>query len=383
MTLSRRSFVSALGVAGAAHALPWVSARGSESHRAARLTSSTRTDIGAAPLVRLDSNENPYGPAAEAIDALRAAIAEANRYPDSPEDELRAAIAAHHNVAVESVILGCGSTELLMMLTEAFTSPTRGLVTIAPSFETTVDTAKRMSTPIVAVSIDQSLRADLDGMLAASGDAGLIYICNPNNPTGTLNSFSDVKQFINQVASRSPEARIVVDEAYFEYVEDPSYGTAIPIALENPRVIVTRTFSKVHGMAGLRAGYAIAAAPTIATLKPYRIPSGVNALAAHAARTSLGLTSHVQKQIFLNREARSYAMDAMQKLGYAVVPSQSNFFLTDIRRDPKDFQTACRARGVAVGRYFPPLKTHARISIGTMQEMQTAMGIIAEVLKGS
>jgi histidinol-phosphate aminotransferase len=382
MPLTRRSFVSALGIAGAASAVPWISARGSEGVAAgdARLT---RGDRRAPALIRLDSNENPHGPASDAIDAVMRSFGDANRYPDSAEDALKGAIAAHHRVPVESVLLGCGSTEILMAVTEALTSRTRHLVTIAPSFETTVDTAKRMGTEVRSVVVDASMRADLDAMLAQSAGAGLVYLCNPNNPTGTMNGSGDVARFVAAVTARTPGCHVVIDEAYFEYVDDPSYTTAIPLALADPHVIVVRTFSKVYGMAGLRAGYAIAAPGTIARLDPYRVPSGINALVGAAAIASLELPEHVERQRTLNREGRDFATRTMTRLGFSVVPSQANFFLTDIRRDPKAFQAACKARGVAVGRYFPPLKTHARISIGTMQEMQQAMGIISEILKAT
>lgn len=385
MPLSRRSFVSALGIAGAASTLPWISARGAEASfgGAALLHGGPKSLRFPADLIRLDSNENPYGPASAAIDAVTRMFGEASRYPDASEDSLRAAIAAKHGVKVESVLLGCGSTEILKLATEALTSPRRALVTAAPTFETPTTTALRMGTPIRAIDVDGAVRLDLDAMLGQARGSGLVFLCNPNNPTGTLHGIGDVKQFIGAVRARSPETYVLVDEAYFEYVDDPAYGTAIPMAIADPQVIVARTFSKVFGIAGLRTGYAIAAPATIEKLNPFRVSNGINVMGATAAVASLGLDAHLSRQQALNREARSFAMQAMSGLGYQVVPSHTNFFLVDIRRDPKAFQTACRSRGLAVGRPFPPLKTHARISIGTMEEMQRAMNIIADVLKAT
>lgn len=385
MPLSRRSFVSALGIAGAASTLPWISARGAEASLggASLLHGGPKSLRLPADLIRLDSNENPYGPASGAIDAVMGIFGETSRYPDASEDALRAAIAAKHGVKVESVLLGCGSTEILKLATEALTSPTRALVTAAPTFETPTTTAKRMGTPIRALDVDGAVRLDLDAMLGQARGSGLVFLCNPNNPTGTLHGIGDVKQFIGAVRERSPETYVLVDEAYFEYVDDPTYGTAIPLAIADPQVIVARTFSKVFGIAGLRIGYAIAAPATIEKLNPFRVANGINVMGATAAVASLGLDEHLSRQRTLNREARSFAMKAMSGLGYQVVPSHTNFFLADIRRDPKAFQTACRSRGLAVGRPFPPLKTHARISIGTMEEMQRAMNIIADVLKAT
>ena len=387
MPSSRRSFLASIGAAGVgalaaarpAHALPWLSARGREAvaGQAPRLARS------AADLILLNSNENPYGPASDAIDAVMRMFGVSSRYPDAPEEELRAAIAANHKVAAESVLIGCGSTEILAIATDAFTSATRGLLSVAPSFETPRDVAVRKGIPMEALAVDGSFRIDLQAMYERCRGAGMLFICNPNNPTGTLHGIGDLVHFIGQVNARSPESYVLVDEAYFEYVADPTYGTAIPEAVRNPRVVVSRTFSKVFGLAGLRAGYAIAHPDTIRMLEPYRIPSGVNVFAAAAAIASLELPEHLVRQQTLNAQARAYAVSAMQQLGFAVVPSHTNFFLTDIKRDPRAFQSAMRARGVAVGRLFPPLATHARISIGTMDEMRTAMADAAEVLGGA
>jgi len=381
MRASRRSFLAAAGAAGlgaltiprGAHATPFLTLRGREG---GVLAGAGAPDT----LLLLNSNENPHGPSSDAIDAVMSRFGSAARYPDAGEEELRARIAAHHKVGVESVLLGCGSTEILAIATDAFTAPSRRLVTVAPSFETPRDVALRKGIPIDAISVDGSLRIDLQAMYERCAGAGLLFICNPNNPTGTLHGIGDLTHFIAQVNQRSPESFLLIDEAYFEYVDDAAYGTAVPEAVRNPRVIVSRTFSKVYGMAGLRAGYAIAHPETIRRLAPYRTPSGVNVFAAAAAIASLERPEHAARQRALNAEARAFAVQAMQGLGYTVVPSQANFFLTDIRRDPAAFQEAMHARGVAVGRVFPPLTTHSRISVGTLEEMRQAMPIVADVL---
>jgi histidinol-phosphate aminotransferase len=387
MTASRRAFLAALGSASAVtaaeasgllsprplHAADWLAWRGREG----------RADDRPMPaeLILLNSNENPYGPASDALDAVMQMFGQAARYPDTPEDELRAAIAAHHGIPVESVILGCGSTEVLAFITQALTSPSRGLLTVAPTFETPRDVAARQGVPVREVEVDGSLRVDLQAMYELCRGAGLLFICNPNNPTGTLHGIGDLLHFVRQVHARDPEATVLVDEAYFEYVDDPAYGSAIPAAVEDRRLLVSRTFSKVYGMAGIRAGYAVGHPDTIRRLQAWRTPSGISVFAAAAARASLDQRDHVERQRTLNRDARRVAMDAMRSLGLTVVPSQTNFFLTDIRRDPQAFREAARARGVAVGRPFPPLKTHMRLSIGTMDEMQRALPVLSEILR--
>lgn len=387
MPASRRAFLASVGSAGAAtaaaaagllsprqlHAAAWLGGRGREG---AQWAGERRAE-----LILLNSNENPHGPASDALDAVMRMFGQAARYPDAPEEELRAAIAAHHRIAVDSVILGCGSTEVLAFVTQAFTSPSRALVTVAPTFETPRDVATRHGVPVREVAVDGSLRVDLQAMYELCRGAGLLFICNPNNPTGTLHGIGDLLHFVRQVHARSPETTVLVDEAYFEYVDDPTYGTAITAAVADPRLLVSRTFSKVYGMAGIRAGYAVGHPETIRRLQAWRVPSGISVFAAGAAMASLELADHVERQRALNAEARGVAMEAMRSLGFSVVPSQTNFFLTDIRRDPLTFRNAARERGVAVGRPFPPLKTHMRLSIGTMDEMQRALPILTALLK--
>ncbi|MCC6927807.1 MAG: histidinol-phosphate aminotransferase family protein [Gemmatimonadaceae bacterium] len=398
MTRSRRSFLSSIGAAGAgalafpltlpaaSHATPalqWLTARGTEGrHGEPNALGARHSSDSAADLILLNSNENPYGPSSNAIDAVMRMFGVAARYPDTPEDEMREAIAAHHQVKAESVILGCGSTEILAFITQALTSKTQRLLTVAPTFETPRDVAVRNGTPFEELVVDGSLRINLPAMVDRCRDAGLIFICNPNNPTGTMHGIADLLRFVGQVNARSPESTVLVDEAYFEYVDDPAYGSAIPEAVRNPRLLVSRTFSKVYGMAGIRAGYAIGHPETIRRLQPWRTPSGISAFAAAAAMASLEALDHVERQRVLNTQVRTFSMNAMRELGFTVVPSHANFFLTDIRRDPMAFRAAMRARGVAVGRAFPPLTTYTRLSVGTMEEMQKAMAIAAEVLRG-
>jgi histidinol-phosphate aminotransferase len=201
-------------------------------------------------------------------------------------------------------------------------------------------------------------------MEAASIGAGLVFVCNPNNPTGTVHSLSDVLALVERVNRRAPQAHILIDEAYFEYVDLPGYGTAIPAALANKSIIVSRTFSKVFGLAGMRVGYAIAHADTIKRLEPWRLANGISQLSASAAVASCELEEHVKRQQQLNHEARAYTLQAVNGAGFKALPSHTNFILVDVRRDAAAFQKACLARNVAIGRPFPPLDRHARVSIG-------------------
>jgi histidinol-phosphate aminotransferase len=171
-----------------------------------------------------------------------------------------------------------------------------------------------------------------------------------------------------------------MDEAYHEYVPDPTYKTAIPVAIENPRVIVSRTFSKVYGMAGLRLGYAVGQKTTLDRLRRYRLGNNVNVLAAASGIATLPDRDRVAREVELNAEAREFTTKAFADMGYPSLPSQANFVMVNIRRDVKAFQDGCRQHNVLVGRTFPPLTTYARVSIGTMDEMRQAVDVFRKVL---
>ena len=391
MPMSRRAFVRSVGAGGAgALAFPLIAARGHESWShggpgVAFASDDRAAARAAAPdAIRLDSNENPNGPSATTLDAVRAAMGESARYPDQSATGLVAAIAKAHGVAEENVLLGCGSGEILRMATYACTSRTRPLVTGAPSFEDPARYAEVIGAPVLAVPVTDDLRLDLAGMgtLAARG-AGLVFLCNPNNPTGTVHSAGAVRDLVRRVLAGDARATVLVDEAYHEYVDDAGYATAIPLAMENPRVVVSRTFSKVHGLAGLRIGYAIGAEETLRAMRRHRLANGINLMGAAAAAAALGQHDHIERERSLNREARDLTRRGLESAGCRVRPSETNFLMAYTGRDARTFQAACREHGVLVGRPFPPLTHHARISIGTVDEMRRAVDVFRAVLSAS
>jgi len=378
MEVSRRSFLRAMGAGSAAIAIPTVSARGREAATAWR--------GGSVPLrllagdIQLDSNENPYGPAPSALDAIRGTFTEACRYPGRTDDMLTSAIAGHLGVPADSVLLGSGSGEILRMSVDAFTNHEHGLVTAAPTFELPTDRATVLGIPVTAVPLDDRLRLDLDTMAAASASAGMVFLCNPNNPTATVHGGAAIKSTIERILRMSTDTIILVDEAYHEYVDDPAYESMIPLALREPRVVVARTFSKVYGMAGLRVGYAVGAPPTLERMAVNVLPNNVNVLAGAAATASLEARGHARTQAAKNHEARRFTLEYFTSRGFTGTPSQTNFVMVDLRQDMRPFRVACREQGVLVGRPFPPLLTHVRISIGTAEEMQRAVEVFEKVL---
>lgn len=372
MPQSRRAFLGT-AVAGSASLIPMLQARGLEG-------GSWSPHFDTNGVIRLNSNENPNGPARAAVDAITRAFVDANRYTQSNDAALRAAVARRHGVKEENVLLGAGSGETLRICSEALTSSTAHLVAAAPTFEQPAAHMTRLGRETKAPPVDSMLRLDLGAMVAASPSAGLVFLCNPNNPTGSAYPLSDVLAFIQDVHRRSPNSFVLVDEAYFEYCDLAGYGTAIPAALADPRIIVARTFSKVFGLAGMRVGYGIAHADTIKRLEPWRLQNSVSALSSAAAMASCELAGHIKEQQRLNNEARAYALKTLNDAGFKALPTYTNFVMADIRRDAKAFQDACAKEGVAIGRPFPPLNTHARISIGTMDEMRRALPVITRLL---
>jgi histidinol-phosphate aminotransferase len=383
MPVSRRSFVKVLGAGGAGMlavpTLPFVSARGHEA-LAAALESGGVAEAVAAGAIRLDSNENPRGPFPSVVDAVRRALADAARYPYQVSTDLRAAIAAAHGVEPRNVLAGCGSGETLRVAVDAFCAADRPLVSAAPTYEGPANRATAMGIPVRAPRVGADLGLDLDAMAAAARGAGMVFLCNPNNPTGTVLGASAVRDFVERVM-REGEATVVVDEAYHEYCEHPDYASALPLALANPRVVVVRTFSKAYGLAGLRVGYAVAHADTIARMQRHRLANGVNVLGGAAAIAALAADRReLDRERALNREGREMATRFFRDAGFVVTPSQANFVLLDARRDVKAVQAAAKAKGVLVGRPFPPLDTHLRVSVGTADEMRAALPLLGEAL---
>ncbi len=382
MAVSRRAFVAALGVGGAgALTLPsWVQARGMEAASALPSEAALIAAQQQNPMIRLMSNENPYGPVPAAIRAIQASWHEAAWYPASGETRVRQALATANDLPVEQVMLGSGSGEILRMAVQAFCSPTKHLVTAAPTFETPAGTAKDFSLDVREVPLDAQLRLDLDGMLRQVRGAGLVFLCNPNNPTGHVHGQEAVDGFIRAALAADPEVMILVDEAYHEFVDDPSYRSALPMIATEPRVFVSRTFSKIYGLAGLRVGYAFGQPATLSRMTRFRLANGIGALAQVAAIASLQDPAQMQKEQEKNRVARAFTTKWFTDAGYNVIPSQTNFVLVDIRRPAQDFRLACARQGVAVGRTFAPLTNYSRISFGTMPEMQQAVEIFQRVL---
>lgn len=375
MSLSRRRFVQTLG-AGAAGA--WIGARGREGS----LFSAAQPLSAAEPMIILSSNENPFGPGQAVLNAIKGSYGVAGRYPFGTAGDVTRAIAERQKVKPESVLLGTGSTQILRTCTHVFTSKDRALATALPAYEECSQYAELIGAPVKGVKLDSRFYMDLDALHHAAVGSGMVFYCNPNNPVATAVDGRSTREFIEKVLRDSPQTTILVDEAYFEYATLPGYETMIPLAVENPRVVVARTFSKAGGMAGLRLGYAVGHPQTIRRMAEWDATGSVNSLALAAAHAAVTQDAAVlAAEAKRNNEARGYTMKWFSDRGFTPTESQTNFLFVNLKRPAREFREACRAQGVLVARDFPPFeKTHCRISIGTMEEMRKATEVFGRVL---
>ncbi len=385
-TLSRRGFARLLGAgAGAAVLAPMVSARGWEERLALRMQERfervKRNPKDPENMILLNSNENPYGPFPAAMEALNEARSQAMRYPDYWADALQEKVAEHHNVDPAMVVVTCGSTEVLKLAAQAFLTPGRRLVLAEPTFEAIAYYGRHTGADIVKVPVTANHGYDFEAMAKAVQERpGLVYVCNPNNPTAVLESKAAVEQLVARVPR---ESIVLVDEAYFHYVDDPGYGTMLDAVTAGKNVVIARTFSKVFGMAGLRLGYAVARPELMMQMRPHQVSESANVLACAAALASLGDEAEVKRQRTLNAQARAYTVGEMKKRGRACIPSHANFVCVHAAQPVRPVIAAFREEGISVGRFFPGLPEHIRVSIGSPEEMQKFVAAFDKVMKAA
>ena len=378
ISISRRKFAQLLGVgAAAAVARPALSFAGPPPD-----VSPAAPATGA--VVRLSSNENPYGPSPKALKAMTDAFGLCCRYPDDHAEALVEALAKENGVNRDQILLGDGSGEILKICAETFTGPTangkngsgRGKLVVAdPTFEAILAHAKVYGADTVKVPLTLTFSHDLPKMTFAAKE-GLIYICNPNNPTASITPKSDLSAFI---AKAPRQTMILVDEAYHHYADGPDYESVIPLIKDNPNLIVARTFSKIYGMAGLRCGYCVAQRETIERMRPHQSWDSVNIMALTAATASLNDPDQVANGRRLNSEAKAFVIGELDKMGFEQIPSQANFIMFNVKRPVVPLIQALKQRNVHVGRLFPALPNHMRLTIGKKTEMETFLTAFRQV----
>jgi histidinol-phosphate aminotransferase len=325
--------------------------------------------------VIIDANENPLGPCSVAREAIAEITGDSGRYSFWLTEDLGKRFAEQQGLKPEYVRAFPGSGEPLHFSVLAFTSTSRSYVTADPGYEAGMHAAKISGARVVKTPLSSSYAHDVKAMLGAAPDAGVFYVCTPNNPTGTLTPHADIEY----LAEHKPKGSIVlVDEAYIHFSDAI---TAVDLVKADKDVIVLRTFSKIYGMAGLRCGLAIGRPDLVAKISSF---SGWNSLpvtAVAAALTSLDDTTVVPERKRINAAVRSETFAWLDRNGYSYVPSVSNCFMLDTKRPAKEVIEAMAARNVFIGRAWPAWPTHVRITVGTKSEMEKFQAAFQEVMQ--
>lgn len=357
-------------------AAPWIG--GLTPYVPGKPVSELERELGIRDSVKLASNENPLGPGPRAREAIGTALAEIGRYPDGGGYDLRRALAAHHGVSPTAITVGNGSNDVLDIIARVF---------LQPGVESVFSEHAFAVYPIATQSVGATARVakardyghDLDAMASLVTDkTRVVWIANPNNPTGTWLSAEALKSFIGGLPST---CIVVVDEAYTEYVSEPDFPDATHWIETFPNLIVTRTFSKAHGLAALRIGYGISDPKIADLLNRVRQPFNVNALAQAAAIAAISDREHVRASVELNSVGMRQLTEGFDRLGLGYIPSVGNFVTVDLGRPAGPVNDAMLKRGVIlrpVGNYGLP--NHLRISIGTQDENARCLAALEAVL---
>jgi histidinol-phosphate aminotransferase len=328
---------------------------------------------------KLGNNENPYGPPESVTKAMAHAMKYANRY-GYPDGGIFDEIAKLHGVKKENVLLAAGSGEILSITRTAFLQNGRVLVGADPSYDVYYSQTNALKADIVRVPLLADYRQDIPAMIHAIRanyrDVGLVYLCNPNNPTGRMVPKNEVRQLLDGIPEDVP---VLIDEAYHHFVDDPAYATSVPYVIEGRQVIVTRTFSKIAALAGMRLGYALAPASLIQHMRPY----GVGSISAIVKYGGVAALRDTESQAWVKKvtiDLREKTMKDLAALGYESIPSDANFFMVNLKRPAKPVVEEFKKRHVIVGRPFPPLDEHLRVSVGTADEMSRFIVAFKDVM---
>jgi histidinol-phosphate aminotransferase len=330
-------------------------------------------------LAHLAFNENPYGPTESVVKAMTQAFKYSNRY-NAPDGDLVGIIAEHHGVKKENVVLGAGSGELLDVMGSAFAANGKKVVGVEPSYGFVYSHVVGVKGDAITLPLTSDFRQDIPALVNAVKthyrDVGFVYICNPNNPTGRIVTKQEIKQLLDGIPDDVP---VLIDEAYFHFVEDSSYGTSVPYVLEGRQVMVTRTFSKIAALAGMRLGYGIAQPDMIKRMEPF-ISDSISAVVKFGGVAALADTASQARVKQVTLALRKKTTAELETLGYAVIPSETNFFMVHLRRPVRPVIAEFAKQGVMVGRPFPPLNEHLRVSVGTPDEMRRFMVAFKDIM---
>lgn len=365
MMTSRRGFLRSLG-AGAAIGVAAQPALPGLSRAAIFEPIPPTQDNG---LIRLNNNENAYGPSKKVADAIQSSIGSVNRYPLIEYESLIERIADVHRVKAEQVLLGCGSTEILRMAAFAFLGSGKQLMQASPTFEAIENYARAASSEVISVRLTPRFSHDLDGMQArVTASTTLVYVCNPNNPTASLTPRKDLDTFIGKLPAST---FVLIDEAYHHYAgRSEMYASFLDRPVDDERVIVTRTFSIVYGLAGLRLGYAVASPPAVQKMRQFSTQVSVNTVVARAASTALDDLDGVSEFVRRNADDRQEFFNQALARSLKPIDSHANFVMMNTFHPAGEVIEDFRKNNILIGRSFPAMGTYIRISLGRPEDMR-------------
>jgi histidinol-phosphate aminotransferase len=333
-------------------------------------------EFGIKHAIKLASNENPLGPSPKALAAIRAGLSDVHRYPDATAFNLRERIAAELRIPMTHIIQGNGSNELLDLAVRTFCTGEHHVVFAEPAFVIYRIAALAHGVPFTAVPV-RDLCHDLEAMAAAITErTRLVFVGNPNNPTGTYVNLDALRRFLRAVP---PEVIVLLDEAYIEYTTAPDFPDGLRLRGEHERLMVCRTFSKIHGLAGLRVGYGVTTPELISYMNRVRAPFNVGNLGQIAAIAALDDVDHVRESQALNASERERVRARLTAMALSVAASQANFMLIDLKRDGRAAYDALLRKGVIV-RPFASLPTSIRVTVGKPAENDRFLAALGEVL---
>src|SRR5215471_5114926 len=361
-TTSRRQFIATLGSGATA--------------LAARPLFSISTNDG---YVHLCFNESPYGPSEKVLRAMRDSISLSGRYPfDLSYDGLKAQLGKFHGLSADNILIGTGSTEILKVCDDLFLQSRPHLVIAETTYDAVYQYAVNSRAEVTKVPLTKDYRHDLQRMAnAITSRTGLVFICNPNNPTGTIVTKDEMKRFMDRV----PESvTVVVDEAYNHFA-GPDYESAIRYVKEERNVVVARTFSKAYGLAGLRIGYGIAKQEVMDRMRPYGLDFNLSVPAVAAAEAALSDSQQIDRVVKANDTQRTAFHAEMKSAGFECIPSQANFVMVNLRTDASTVIEEFWRRKILVGREFPPMTKFLRVSLGTDDEMKRLSSAFRQILR--
>lgn len=332
-------------------------------------------------MAKLANNENPYGPSEAVLKAMNDAWKYANRY-GYPDPNTREAIAEHHGVKPENVLISAGSSEILKAVDDAYVPEHRKVVGADPTYNSVYQYATSSRGQAIRVALKKDYSQDIDEMIHQTKyharDVGLVYVCNPNNPTGKIVPKEDIKKLLDNTPEEIP---VLIDEAYHHFVDNPAYETSIKYVLEGRRVIIARTFSKIAALAGMRLGFAIAPKDMVAEMQQNMVGSGytVNAIVRYGGVAALKDTAYEAKMKSMNKQVREFTLTSLKSMGWEVIPSDSNFFMVNVHKDVTAVATDFKKKDILVGRKFSPMDEWLRVSVGSEDEMKRFLVAFKEI----